>query len=48
MKKKKYKKEKSRYSDQFLGVATLTPPRQHQMSDFSKSGASKKETVHKR
>jgi hypothetical protein len=46
--KEKKIQKKSRYSDQFLGVPTLTPPRQHQMSSFSKSGASKKEAVHKR
>jgi hypothetical protein len=42
------KKEKSRFSDLFPRAATLTPPRQHQKSSFSKSDASKKETVHKR
>jgi hypothetical protein len=40
--KKNYKKEKSRYSDQFPVSATLTPPRQQQKSSFSKSDASKK------
>jgi hypothetical protein len=41
-------KEKSRYSDKFLIAATLTPPRQHQKSNISKSDGSKKGTVHKR
>jgi hypothetical protein len=48
LKKKNYiKKEKSSYSDNFLVAATLTPPRQHQKSNISKSNTSKKETVHK-
>jgi hypothetical protein len=45
--KKNYKQEKSRFSGQFLVAAPLTPPIQHQKSSFSKSDASKKETVHK-
>jgi hypothetical protein len=46
--KKNYKKEKSRYSNLFLETTALTLPRQHQKFNFSKSDASKKETVHKR
>jgi hypothetical protein len=46
-KEKKYKKEKPRSSDLFPEIAALTPPRQHQKSTFSKSDASKKETMHK-
>jgi hypothetical protein len=46
--KKKYKKEKSRYSYLFLIAAEQTPPRKHQKFAFSNSDASKKETVHKR
>jgi hypothetical protein len=42
------KKEKSRYSNLFLETTALTPPKQHQKFNFSKSDASKKETVHKR
>jgi hypothetical protein len=46
-KKKNYKKEdKFRYSDLFLETAVLTPSRQYQKSNFSKSDASKKGTVH--
>jgi hypothetical protein len=44
---KNYKKEKSRYSDQFLEIAIQTPPRQHQKSSFSINDASKKRTKHK-
>jgi hypothetical protein len=47
-KKKKYKKEKSLYSDQFLVATVQTLPKQHQKSIFSKSDASNKETMHKR
>jgi hypothetical protein len=43
--KKNYKKEKSRYSDKFLVATVLTPPKPHQKSNFSKSDASKKETM---
>jgi hypothetical protein len=39
--------KKSCYSDQFLREATLTPPKQHQKSNFSKRDAFKKETEHK-
>jgi hypothetical protein len=46
-KNKNYIKEKSRYNDQFLVAAALTPPIQHQKSSFSKSDTSKKEMVHK-
>jgi hypothetical protein len=46
--KNNYIKRKFCYSDKFLVTATLTPPRQHQKSNISKSEASKKETVHKR
>jgi hypothetical protein len=46
--KKKYKKEKSRFSDLFPETTTLTPPRQHQKSNFSKNDAFKKGTVHMR
>jgi hypothetical protein len=46
-KKKELQKMKmARYSDKFLIAATLTPPRQHQKSNISKSDASKKEIVH--
>jgi hypothetical protein len=44
-KKKNYKKEKSRYIDKFPFAAVLTPPKPHQKSNFSKSDASKKETM---
>jgi hypothetical protein len=47
LKKGNTKKEMFRYNDQFLVVATLTPPKQHQKSNFFKSGAFKKETVRK-
>jgi hypothetical protein len=46
--KKKYKKEKSRFSDLFPKTTTLTPPRQHQKSNFFKNDAFKKGTVHMR
>jgi hypothetical protein len=46
--KRNTEKEKSRYRDQKLETATLTPPRQHQKTNFSISDASKKKTVHKR
>jgi hypothetical protein len=42
--KKNYKKEKSRYSNLFLKIAVLAPPRQHQKFSPSKSDAS--EGVH--
>jgi hypothetical protein len=45
--KKKYIKEKSRYSDLQLVAADHTPPRQHQKSIFPKSDTFKKGTVHK-
>jgi hypothetical protein len=41
------KKKKSRYNDLFLEAAVQPPPRQHQKYSFSKSDASKKETLHK-
>jgi hypothetical protein len=41
------KKKMSRYSDLFHVAAAQPPPRQHQKFSFSKSDASKKETVHK-
>jgi hypothetical protein len=46
--KRKITEKKFRYSDQFFVAAALTPPIQHKKSSFSKSDASKKETVHKR
>jgi hypothetical protein len=46
--KKNYKKRNSRCSNIFPETAALTPPIQHQKSNFSKSDASKKGTVHKR
>jgi hypothetical protein len=45
--KKNYKNKKSRYNDQFLVTAVLTPPKQHQKFSFSKSDASRKKAVHK-
>jgi hypothetical protein len=45
--KMNYRKEKSRFSDQFLAVADEPPPEQHQKSINSKSDAFK-ETLHKR
>jgi hypothetical protein len=41
-KKRITKKEKTNYSDKFLVAATLTPPKQRQKSNISKSDASKK------
>jgi hypothetical protein len=37
------KKKKARYSDKFLVAATLTPPRQHQKSNISKSEPPRRE-----
>jgi hypothetical protein len=43
--KKNYRKEKSRYSDEFFVTADQTPPTQKSIN--SKSDASKKGTLHK-
>jgi hypothetical protein len=40
------RKEKFCYIDLFLVATDQTPPRQDQKSIFSKSGASKKKTMH--
>jgi hypothetical protein len=42
-KEKKYKKEKSSYSDQFLEITVQTPPGQHQKSSFFKATPPRRE-----